>query len=91
MQFPANSTPDFVMIKGCYSNYSVVDRPWRAYNNIITVRRIFHNDPADPAHSQVKWTHTVLTVRHSWHDLHSVRPSPDGLPCLLLAASLLML
>ncbi len=25
------------MIKGCYSNYSVVDRPWRAYNNIITV------------------------------------------------------
>jgi len=36
-QFPANSTPDFVMIKGCYSNYSVVDRPWRAYNNIITV------------------------------------------------------
>lgn len=37
--FPANSTPDFVMIKGCYSNYSVVDRPWRAYNNIITLSK----------------------------------------------------
>ena len=37
-QFPANNTPAYVQLKACYSNYSIVDRPWRAYNNVITVR-----------------------------------------------------
>lgn len=29
---------DTVQLKACYSNYSQVDRPWRATNNIISVR-----------------------------------------------------
>ena len=37
-QFPANSTPAYIQLKACYSNYSIVDRPWRAYNNVISVR-----------------------------------------------------
>ena len=30
---------DTVQLKACYSNYSQVDRPWRATNNIISVRQ----------------------------------------------------
>lgn len=29
---------DTVQLKACYSNYSQVDRPWRATNNVISVR-----------------------------------------------------
>ena len=44
MQYKSNLT-DSVMLKGCYSNFSSVDRPFRAYNNIIAVRTLFphHN------------------------------------------------
>jgi hypothetical protein len=37
--FPANSTPDYITLKACYSNYSSVDRPWRAFNNIISLSK----------------------------------------------------
>jgi hypothetical protein len=33
---------DTVQLKACYSNYSQVDRPWRATNNIISVRLRLH-------------------------------------------------
>ena len=35
-QFKANLT-DSVMLKACYSNFSSVDRPWRKFNDIISV------------------------------------------------------
>lgn len=35
--FEPNAT-DTVQLKACYSNFSQVDRPWRASNNIIAVR-----------------------------------------------------
>jgi hypothetical protein len=37
-QYTVNST-DTVLLKACYSNFSSVDRPWRAANQIIALSK----------------------------------------------------